>query len=123
MPYTESGFEWEMPAHVLKVIDGRTFLADCDLGFGVHIRARIVVEGIEVDPITKSEGMAARKLAQKLLHDADVYLRTRKIITTALGQVAVAQVAYSPYHTLPDEHASFEAAMLASGHARKEPNG
>lgn len=120
MPYKRNGeFEWEYPAHVISVLNGESFLADIDLGFNVHVHAVVVAEGIDADPLTTANGLAARKEAQRLLKDADVMVRTRRLTSSARTLAVVAEVAYNPWFEARSEQGSFEAAMLASGHVRK----
>src|SRR5262245_39931953 len=110
MPYTDQGFEWEVPARVLSVMDGNRILVDADLGFRVHIHAVIEAAGIE------AEGMPARKEAQRLLQGADLTLRVLK-----RGRYGwVCDVAYGPFFSPRSEQASFAAAMLAAGVAKVE---
>lgn len=119
MPYVlkdnEWAFEWQAPASVISIVDGACFVADIDLGWGVHKIGVVICEGIEVDEIETPEGLAARKEAQRLLTNATLSLRCRRL--TPEG--AVCEVTYSPYFTPRSEQASFAAAMLASGYARR----
>ena len=116
MPYTADGFEWEYPAHVVAAIDGRSFVADIDLGFHLTVRAVVIDEDLLI-----VEEVKARKEAQRLLQHADVFLRVQRIVSRSVGgrQAVVAEVMYSPFHVARSEQASFKAAMLASGYAVK----
>lgn len=118
MPYTHNGFSWEVPAHVLAVLDGRTFLARADLGWNVSINTIVVVDGLIVPPIEERGGLAARKEAQRLLNEADVFLRTRRMFSYHDQPAVIAEVAYGPDFTLRSEQASFKTAMIASGHGK-----
>lgn len=119
MPYTHEGWEWEVPAHVVSVIDGASFLADLDLGWRVHVRTIVACEGIEVKDISTPDGLAAKKEAQRLLTDAQLYLRCKRIETA--GMYSVCEITYGMHFTPRSEQASFAAAMLASGYARTIP--
>jgi hypothetical protein len=120
MPHTREGaFEWEYPAKVYAVVGGDSFLADIDLGLRIHYHAHVRVEGIE-----SPNDLPAKKEAQRLLMDADVVLRCRRVNED--GSV-LAEVAYGPWFVPRSEQGSFAAAMLASGHAivkeaREEPS-
>jgi len=115
MPYTRNGaFEWEYPARVVSVIAGGSFLADIDLGFGIHVQAIVVVEGIAV-----VNGLAAKKEAQRLLHGADVILRSRRVLVSGRPSV-LCEVGYGPWFEPRSEQGTFAAAMLATGTVRKE---
>lgn len=116
MPHTSDGFEWEFPARVLAVLDGESFVADIDLGFGIHLHRTVLAEGITAEPITTPRGLRARKEAQRLLLHADLMLRTRRIV----DDLVVADVAYAPWFTPRSEQGSFMAAMLASGLVDRE---
>lgn len=111
MPYSaDSHWEYEYPAHVVSVVDGGSFYADIDLGFHVTIRMLVIVEGIEV-----TDGVSAKKEAQRLLNDAELILRTKRLMA---GGAVLAEVMYSPFFTARSEQGSFSAAMAAAGFAR-----
>lgn len=123
MPYTSEGtFEWSYPAHVISVVDGCAFIADIDLGFNIVLRAIVVAEGIECESVNTQRGLAARKEAQKLLRDAHLVLRTRRLYGSPWDSrlAVLSHVAYSPYHVPRSEQWSFSAAMLASGYATQK---
>lgn len=115
MPYEDQEWFWEVPARVISVVDGASFVADLDLGWGIHYLQKIICEGITVEAIETMEGMEARKEAQRLLTDALVILRCREVRTVG----SLCEVVYSPWFTPRSEQGSFAAAMLASGFARK----
>ena len=115
MPHTREGaFEWEYPAKVISVSSGGAFFADIDMGMHVHVRALVICEGIDVE----WDDLQAKKEAQKLLHEADVTLRTRRLISYEGGLGVVAEVNYGPWFQPRSEQGSFAAAMLATGHAK-----
>jgi hypothetical protein len=122
MPYTGEGWEWECPATVISIVDGKTFYADIDLGWNVHVRAYVVCKGIEVDDVTTPDGLAAKKEAQRLLKDANLLIHCHRLIghPATSSQAAVCTVRYSPFFEPRSEQGSFAAAMLASGFARKK---
>jgi hypothetical protein len=117
MPHTPDRFEWEYPARVLSVIDGASFWANIDLGFNLRVQAVVVVDKMHVEPIETKAGMASRKEAQRLLADALVTIRSRKLFSYGDALAVLADVAYSPFFTPISEQGSFRAAMMASGHA------
>lgn len=121
MPYTHEGWEWECPATVVSVLDGKTVLADVDLGWNVHVRTYVVCDGIEVDALDEPNGLAAKKEAQRLLTGAHVFILSKKLTgdSHVSPQAAVCEITYSPYFEPRSEQGSFAAAMLASGLARK----
>jgi hypothetical protein len=108
MPHTPEGFEWEVPAIVLHIISGHSFMADLDLGWNAHMHSRVIVEKLLIN---EDREMDARKYAQKLLTGAQVTLRSRRL----QGTWTIAEVAYGPLHVPRSEQGSFTAAMLAAG--------
>lgn len=104
------GFRWTVPAKVLAVIGGNTFLVDADLGFDVHAHVYVKAYGIDTP-----DDLPARKEAQRLLTNADVVLFCKGRVPDGDGWLC--EVAYGPYFTPRSEQASFAAAMVAAGHA------
>jgi endonuclease YncB( thermonuclease family) len=59
---------WTVPARVVRVIDGDTFVADLDLGWGLwRIGARVRLAGVDCPEMNTAEGVAARDFSQALM--------------------------------------------------------
>jgi|TARA_R110002074_G_scaffold155808_2_gene311790 micrococcal nuclease len=69
-------------ATLVKVVDGDTIDADIDLGFKVHMKARVRLMGIDTPESRtrnlkeKTWGLAAKKRVQELLVDGKFILNT-----------------------------------------------
>lgn len=60
--------------HVLRVVDGDTFDALVDLGFGVNQKFRVRVEGVDTPEIRTEEGKKAKAAVEELICEKTVYL-------------------------------------------------
>ena len=66
---------WYYRAQVLDVFDGDTFLALVDLGFRVHVRAKVRLARADAPALTrKGKGKLAREFLQRLVLGKRVYL-------------------------------------------------
>lgn len=66
---------------VLSVYDGDTLTADVDLGFDVHYKARLRLEGVDAPEVTGGErmqGQAARDHVRSLIEGKAVVIISKK---------------------------------------------
>ena len=67
------------PARVLKVVDGDTFDARIDVGFGIGLNDRLRLKGIDAPEITTAEGRLAKSfLTDQLTPCPQIILRTTR---------------------------------------------
>lgn len=55
------------PAAIERVVDGDTFLAEVDLGFGVCVRQRLRLRGVDAPELKTPEGQKAKEEMMRLL--------------------------------------------------------
>ncbi len=60
--------------HVLRVVDGDTFDALVDLGFGVSQKFRVRVEGVDTPEMNTRAGKKAKVAVEELINGKMVYL-------------------------------------------------
>lgn len=68
-------------AEVLRIVDGDTFDALVDVGFGAYRKIRVRVEGIntpETKGEEKPEGLRAKLRAEQLIEMLDVIIQSKK---------------------------------------------
>ncbi len=65
-----TGFAWTVPAVIVSVVDGDTFHLDLDLGWHVHLQARVRIARINAPELATEAGKAARAFAQALAGEA-----------------------------------------------------
>jgi len=77
---------YEYKAHVTNIVDGDTFDAEVDLGFGMYAKHRFRLMGIDTPEVwrpktdaEKEHGMEAAKFVRNLILGQDVILRTHKL--------------------------------------------
>lgn len=63
---------------VIQVIDGDTFIASVDLGFGFSTVQKLRLRGIDAREIESAEGMRAKKFLEKKLQGSPILIRTVK---------------------------------------------
>lgn len=120
MPFkVGGGFIWEVPAGVVRVIDGDTILVEADLGWHVAIKTAVRVDGINAPELKTPEGLAAKKYAQGLLPvGTPVSLLSKELLGAfdKYGRV-LADLLYAPSADPKSAEGSFARAMIAAGHA------
>ena len=121
-------------AKLIEVIDGDTVDLLIDLGFGVHVRERCRLYGIDAPEMPTAQGQAAKDYLESLLGAAtgDLYVATRKMTrkpkekTDKYGRYLA--VLYDNYHDVEadvDETkinmmpASINLRMVEAGHAKE----
>lgn len=79
---------YEYKAKVLRVIDGDSLEVLMDLGFSVHVKASLRLDGIDAPEINTPEGRASRAyLVETLPEGAWVVVTTRKDKTEKFGRM------------------------------------
>ncbi|MBF0123694.1 MAG: thermonuclease family protein [Candidatus Omnitrophica bacterium] len=82
------------PASIERVVDGDTFLVEVDLGFGVSVRERLRLRGIDCPELKTKEGQKAKEeMMRRLQRGSRVVIRSHK--TDIYGRF-VADVFYIP---------------------------
>ena len=120
-------------AKLIEVIDGDTVDLLIDLGFGVHVKERCRLYGIDAPEMPTEAGKAAKAYLESLIGAAkELYVATRKMTrkpkekTDKYGRYLA--VLYDNYHDVEadvDETkvsmmpTSINAHMVSSGHARE----
>ena len=68
-------------AHIVKVYDGDTVTADIDLGFGIFLKRRLRLLGInapEMRGASKPQGVISRDFLRSMVLNKDVFVKTHK---------------------------------------------
>jgi len=114
-------------AKLIEVIDGHTVDLLVDLGFGVHVKERFRLYGIDAPEIPTEAGKIAKAYLESILGTAnDIYVSTRKMTRKPkektdkygryLGVIATYYGDLKPNDYMPDE--SLNGQLLKSGHAK-----
>ena len=120
-------------AKLIEVIDGDTVDLFIDLGFGVHVKERCRLYGIDAPEMPTAQGQAAKACLESLIGAAmELYVATRKMTrktkekTDKYGRYLA--VLYDNYHDVEadvDETkvsmmpTSINARMMYAGHAKE----
>lgn len=70
---------YEYSAKVTKIVDGDTIDVDIDLGFGVTLKQRVRLNGIDA-PETRTKNKEEKELGLKAKRITEEYIRGAKII-------------------------------------------
>jgi micrococcal nuclease len=114
---------YEYRATVLRVLDGDTVELLVDLGFKVHTRQVVRLEGVDAPKLEQIGGNPAGHAAKRWLEDRvlgmPVHVRTIKDRTEKYGRYLVWLWWPLPAAgTFADQSASLNLAMVDAGHAR-----
>ena len=120
-------------AKLIEVIDGDTVDLLVDLGFGIHVKERFRLYGIDAPEMPTEEGKIAKAYLESILGTAiELYVATRKMIrrpqekTDKYGRYLA--VLYDNYHDVEadaDETkinmmpTSINSRMIYTGHAKE----
>ena len=125
-------------AKLIEVIDGDTVDLLIDLGFGVHVKERCRLYGIDAPEMPTAQGQAARAYLESLIGTAtgELFVATRKMTrkpkekTDKYGRYLA--VLYDGPHSLKQDQArsmalrapnefwsSINRSMVAQGHAKE----
>ena len=75
---------YKYKAKCFNVVDGDTIDLDIDLGFDIHIKDRVRLEGIDTpevrttDEIQKEAGLLVKKFVEDLILGKEVYLHSKE---------------------------------------------
>ena len=100
------GHMYEYQAHLIRVIDGDTLEVRLDLGFRIHLEARLRLARVDAPELGEPAGIVAKSFVTKELHEID-QLRVQTHKTEKYGRW-LAEVTYTQrgqpgvWHNLAD---------------------
>jgi len=118
---------YEYNATLLRVVDGDTVDANIDLGFDIHVKKRIRLQGIDAwesrtrDLVEKRKGLLAKQWLHDILalHDNKFILQSSKVgkFGRCIG------IIYVDSKTKNDKNiiVNINEKLILEGHAKKYP--
>ncbi len=109
-------------ASLERVIDGDTLLALIEVGFGIVVRERLRLRGINCPEVSTPEGLRAKKYVEKLLPAASpLIIKSHKSKTDTYGRF-VADVFFGPqaFESADGHNAILESPVYLNQHLLDE---